>query len=91
MADLYDDDGYLLCDNVGARIEANGTISNIYFNQEYSALKRVGYKRGKGSLESVDWEEGEEVVGIYGNYKMEKGERRGFSVFGLIVWTPYPN
>ena len=35
MSDLYDDDGYFICDNIGARVEPNGTISNIYFNQEY--------------------------------------------------------
>ena len=90
MSDLYDDDGYFICDNIGARVEPNGTISNIYFNQEYTALKRVGYKRGKGTLSNVDWDEDEEVIGIYGNYKMVDGERRGYSALGLIVWTPYP-
>ena len=90
MQDLYDEDGYFICDNIGARVEPNGTISNIYFNQEYTALKRVGYKRGKGTLSNVDWDEDEEVIGIYGNYKMVDGERRGYSALGLIVWTPYP-
>ena len=50
----------------------------------------MGYKRGKGTLSNVDWDEDEEVIGIYGNYKMVDGERRGYSALGLIVWTPYP-
>ena len=91
LSELYDKEGYYRCDNVAARVESNNTISNLYFNEDQSGIIRVGYKRGKGTLSHVDLEEGEEVIGIYGNWRMVQGRRHGFETFGLIAWSPHYN
>lgn len=61
-------DGHYRCNNLAARIEHNGLISNIYFNQDKTGIQRIGIKRGNGGLQHVKLEEGEEIIGCYGNY-----------------------
>ena len=72
--------------NCAARIETNSLFSNIYFNNsELSGIQRIGITRGKGDLTSVYLDEGEEIIGFYGNYNSDLSH---ISALGFIVWTP---
>ena len=62
-------------------------ISNIYFNEDKSGIQRIGTKRGNGPLSPVFLEEGEQVIGVYGNY-FESSDRSVLSGLGFIVWKP---
>ena len=73
--------------NVTARVEANELISNVYFNREKSGIQRIGIKRGNGELSRVDVDEGEEIIGLYGNYNDDRTHIAGL---GFIVWKPAP-
>ena len=62
-------------------------ISNIYFNQDKSGVQRIGTKRGNGPLSHINLEEGEEIIGVYGNYS-ESEDYSVISSLGFIVWKP---
>ena len=62
-------------------------ISNIYFNQDKSGVQRIGTKRGNGPLSHINLEEGEEIIGAYGNYS-ESEDYSVISSLGFIVWKP---
>ena len=70
-----------------ARIEGNALISNVYFNKDKSGIQRIGIKRGNGELSRVDLDEGEEIIGLYGNYN---DDRTHISALGFIAWKPAP-
>ena len=73
--------------NIAGRIESNNMISNIYFNQDKSGVQRIGTKRGNGPLSHITLEEGEEIIGVYGNYS-ESEDYSVISSLGFIVWKP---
>ena len=79
--------GQYLVTNVTARIETNDLISNVYFNKDKCGIQRIGVKRGNGELSRVDVDEGEEIIGLYGNYN---DDRTHISGLGFIVWKPAP-
>ena len=85
---FYDNkDGHYRVNNIAGRIESNNMISNIYFNQDKSGVQRIGTKRGNGPLSHITLEEGEEIIGVYGNYS-ESEDYSVISSLGFIVWKP---
>lgn len=85
---FYDNkDGHYRVNNIAGRIEFNNMISNIYFNEDKSGIQRIGTKRGNGPLSHINLEDGEEIIGVYGNYS-EIQDRSLISGLGFIVWRP---
>ena len=85
---FYDNrDGHYRVNNIAGRIEFNNMISNIYFNEDKSGIQRIGTKRGNGPLSLINLEDGEEIIGVYGNYS-EIQDRSLISGLGFIVWRP---
>ena len=80
-------DGHYRCNNIAARIEFNKMISNVYFNEDKSGIYRIGTKRGNGPLSHINLEQGEEIIGCYGNFS-DINNRSVISGLGFIVWNP---
>ena len=80
--------GYYRVNNMAGRIEYNSMISNIYFNEDKSGIQRIGTKRGNGPLSHISLDEGEQIIGVYGNYSSSDEDQNVISALGFIVWRP---